>query len=437
MKKAICSILTFIMLVFPICTNAVAYAEGVSTDTAVVSKAYDYAKEFVTSEENNVTGYAERMAKRRDYLKTVINSIGGYDISEQKFKYNNQFNNNQSEEAANLIAEKKAATETNKTVIIGTNYDNAEGLISSIQNSQGATANGTSVGVMLAIMEELKGVNLPFNVKYVFFGASEVGLLGSRYYVDKMTTQEKAGLLLMMNLSGIGAGDNTYVYDDEIHWEHYDYVLNTAKNSNITVSELPIDKKVIIAGEDNIGLEYSHQALLNDVTPFIAKRLPTLLMYSGNYVDGGFVQSKRYGTIMQTKDDTMAKFDEIFGEGGKQKMNDAVTLVKAIVTDEVFEKIMAKSIESKPDYSFFTTNSTGLTAVRWVVVAIAIISMIIVYAVLKNKADKSDDPIKPIFMGVDPFVKANSDPNGFDSEEGKSQDPFGLGEDNDDNPFGI
>lgn len=438
MKKAICSILVALLLVFPICFvgENVAYAEG---KEEVVSKAYDYAKEFVTTESNNVVGYADRMLNRREYLKGVVARLGYDEIVEQKFKYNNQYNNNQSEETANLIVTKKAKTETTKTVIIGTNYDNAEGLVASIQNSQGATSNGTSVGVVLALMEELKDVDLNFNVKFVFFGASELGLLGSRYFVDNMTTAEKNDLLLMINLSGIGAGDNTYLYDDEIHWEHYDYALNKAKSSNVVVSELPVDKKIILAMEGNIGLEYNHQALLNDVTPFIAKRLPTLLMFSGNYVTGGYVQSKQYGTIMQTKDDTMAKFDEIFGNSGKQKMNDAVTLVKAIITDEVFDKIMARSVQNKPDYSFFTTSSAGIVAVRWVTVAVAIIAMVVTYAVLKSRGDKSNDPIKPIFMGVDPFVQANADPNGFDKNEEKPQDPFGLDDDNntDDNPFGI
>lgn len=448
MKKLIYSMLIIILALSPVAffsDSVIAKAnentDGLKNANEIVSPAYEYMKAFVSYPDNKISDYQNRMANRADYLTNVLEDMG-YNVERQYFKYNNQFNNNATEQACNLSVTKKTEKKTDKYVIIAANYDNAENLLPSIQNSDGATANGVGVGVALALADGLKNIKLDYNVKFVFYGASEIGLLGSRFYVDHMTETEKANLLLMINIWGIGAGDNTYLYDDELHWEHYDYIYNVAKDNGIPLSKMPVDKKVILATESNIGLDYNHQALLSDSTPFIAKRLPTISFFSGNYTAEGFVQSASYGSIMGTSNDTLAKFDEIFGSSGKQKMNDAVTLVEKLLTDGVFGQMMANSIANKPDYSFFTNKSNGIVIIKSVIAALAIVAMIIAYMALKSKGEKSNDPIKPMYIDIDQFINANSDPNninGADNKGGdKPEDPFGLDDKKDDNnPFGY
>lgn len=452
MKKFILSILTFIIALCPMfAVNNVAYAIEAKATTVVESKAYDYLVDFVSGSNKNEADYQKRQKVRADYLKDTIIGIGYPEDSideSEKVKYVNKFNSNAIEEAVNLKVVKKASVETKNFVIVSANYDNAEGLTKDILNSDGTSANGVGVATVLAIMEEIKDIPLEYNVEFVFFGASEVGLQGSRYYVDQLNSANRLNdLLLMINIWGIGAGDNSYLYDDEMHWKHFDYIANISKENNLGFNKIPADKKVIGALEPNIGLEYNHQALLTDVAPFIAKRLPTISLFSGNYTNKGFVQSKNYGSLMQTSNDTIEKFNEIFGDKGKVQMNNAVTLVKTLLSNNLFADMMQSSINDKPDYSQFSTHNDTIVIATGVVVGLIILLMVITYVVIKNKADKSNDPIKPLYIDIDQFVGPNGTIKGVDDEpQDIDLDPFGLDEDkdkknkdnnNNDNPFGI
>lgn len=455
MKKFILTILTFVIALCPmLAVNNVAYAEAeVSAKTIDIEedKAYNYLVDFVSGENKNEPDYQKRQQIRANYLKETIVSMG-YDVSqikEESFSYINRYINNNTvttERAVNLVVTKKAKIDTNKFIIISANYDNAEGLTKNILNTDGTSSNGVGVATVLAIMDELKYVDLDFNIEFVFFAASEVGLQGSQYYVDQIKTANRFNdLLLMINIWGIGAGDNSYLYDDEMHWQHYDYIYNIAKENNLGFNKMPTDKKVIAAPEPNIGLEYNHQALLSDVAPFIAKRLPTISLFSGNYTNKGFVQSKNYGNIAGTSNDTIEKFNEIFGNKGKKQMNNAVELVTKIVTNEVFTTKMLSSINNKPDYTNFSTHNDTIVIATGVVVGLILLAMVIGYIIIKNRADKSNDPIKPLYIDIDQFVGPNGTIKGIDDEQDTNLDPFGLDDDkehknnnnNNDNPFGL
>ncbi len=450
MKKFILSILTFVIALCPMfAVNNVAYAkESTKTATTVESKAYDYLVDFVSGENKSTVGYQERQKVRVNYLKNKALSMG-YEASQidesEKVKYVNRFNSNAIEEAINLKITKKATVDTKKFVVVAANYDNAEGLTEDILNSDGTSSNGVGVATVLAIMEEIKDIPLNFNVEFVFFGASEIGLQGSSYYVNQLKINNRLDdLLLMVNIWGIGAGDNSYLYDDEMHWKHYEYISNIASKNNLGFNKMPADKKVFGVVEPNIGLEYNHQALLSDVAPFIAKRLPTISLFSGNFTSKGFVQSKNYGNLMQSSNDTIEKFNDVFGDKGKIQMNDAVALVKAVLTNDVFVDMMQTSINEKPDYSKFSTHNDTIVIVTGVVVGLILLIMVVVYFVLKNRADKSNDPIKPLYIDIDQFVGPNGTIKGFDDEPQEHIDPFGLDDDkdnknnnNNNNPFGI
>lgn len=448
MKKFIYSLIVTILALCPMLAFgdvAVAVDNGgvvtAENGEIVESKAYDYTKAFVQNEDNNNPDYDVRLSNRASYLKGVIEGIG-YEVAEQSFPYINKYTKS-NHNASNLIATLDNPN-TDKYVVISCNYDNAEGLVSSILKSDGTSSNGVGVGITLAIMEKLNGVNIDYDIQFVFFAGSELGLLGSKNYISEMGKEDKENLLLMINISGVGAGDNTYLYDDEMHWEHYDYLYNIAKDSNIPLQKVPVDKKVILAEEQNIGLAYNHQGLLSDNATFIADRLPTISFFSGNYTNIGFVQSAKHGTIFGSSNDTLSKFDEIFGDNGKKQMNDMVSLVEKIVTDKKLGEVMARSIQNKPDYSFFSTKDNSILIISCVVAGVVVVSMIVIYMVLKSKADKSKDPIKPLYFDIDMILReTDNEKDDTNNQNAKPKDPFGLDDDNDnnnnndENPFGY
>lgn len=58
-------------------------------------------------------------------------------------------------------------------------------------------------------------------IKFVAFGAEEVGLRGSRYYAEQMSDQDIASTVIMIDLDSVDAGDFFYVYaglEDNPDW---------------------------------------------------------------------------------------------------------------------------------------------------------------------------------------------------------------------------
>jgi hypothetical protein len=78
--------------------------------------------------------------------------------------------------SANLIAVTKNRT-TGHEIIVSAHIDSA--------GTPGAQDNASGIAVLLELARTLPKLHLPFRLRFVFFGAEEVGLLGSQAYVDR------------------------------------------------------------------------------------------------------------------------------------------------------------------------------------------------------------------------------------------------------------
>lgn len=120
-----------------------------------------------------------------------------YGIKFENYFKLNPYNSNALGYAQNLIAEKKDDKETNRTLILSAHYDTNK-------NSIGAVDNASGVAVLLEIAKQLKNINTPFNIKYIFFSAEELSCYGSRYYVSKLTNEEKMNIIGCINIDMVG-----------------------------------------------------------------------------------------------------------------------------------------------------------------------------------------------------------------------------------------
>ena len=100
----------------------------------------------------------------------------------------------------NVIAEKPGNSESGGTVIVGAHYDTTP-------DTQGANDNGSGLSVVMTMAELTADTEYPFTVKFVLFGSEEIGLFGSRHYVDALSEDEIAGTLAMLNFDVPGSGD--------------------------------------------------------------------------------------------------------------------------------------------------------------------------------------------------------------------------------------
>lgn len=107
--------------------------------------------------------------------------------------------------STNIIATMKSKKERNgKHIVVGAHYDGVD--------TPAANDNASGIATVLEAAKVLSKENLDCDVKFIAFGAEEIGLVGSKYYVESLSSEEKANIAAMLNLDMVGVGDTLMVH---------------------------------------------------------------------------------------------------------------------------------------------------------------------------------------------------------------------------------
>ena len=106
------------------------------------------------------------------------------------------------EESRNVIADKPGRAGDGRVVVLGGHYD-------TVPDVPGANDNGSGIAALLTIAREIADREYPFTVKFIAFGAEELGLYGSKYYVDQLSDEEIDSTVAMLNFDALGSGPQT------------------------------------------------------------------------------------------------------------------------------------------------------------------------------------------------------------------------------------
>ncbi len=93
-------------------------------------------------------------------------------------------------------------------VIVGGHYD-------SVEAGPGANDNASGTAVVLELSRAARDLAFDAGVCFVAFGGEELGLWGSRRYVESLSSQDRAEIKGMINLDMIGVGDRWRVTGSE------------------------------------------------------------------------------------------------------------------------------------------------------------------------------------------------------------------------------
>ena len=138
----------------------------------------------------------------------------------------------ETKESRNIIAERTGGTGNGKVVIIGAHYDTTP-------DTQGANDNGSGVAALLTVAEELVADDLPFRLRFMLFGAEELGLYGSRHYVDGLDLGELDSIIAMINIDAVGSGTRLEIIGED--WL-VDPVVDYAELHGIPVREQELSR---------------------------------------------------------------------------------------------------------------------------------------------------------------------------------------------------
>ncbi len=229
-----------------------------------------------------------------DYIAEQFEEMG-YDVEIQEFSFERW---GETYESQNIIATKSGKLD--QTVIVGAHYDSvSERFCDDGQFSTGAGDNASAVAVMLEVAEVLAEYKTHGTIKFIAFGAEEMGLRGSRYYAGQMSDKEITNTAAMINLDSVGAGDLFYVYaglDDNPGWAR-DLALKIGQNMGHDLRTSP----------DSEYFEGGTTGDWSDHVPFKNLGIPIAYFEWMNWdiePDGG-IETEEFGWIMHTCRDNL------------------------------------------------------------------------------------------------------------------------------------
>lgn len=259
----------------------------------------DSAYQHVSYLTENIGARPTGTPQEMDTADYIINQLTGmgYEVEIQPFTFERWGVPYVSD---NIIATKKGKFD--QTVIIGAHYDSvSERSCDDIgEISSGAGDNASGIGVMLEAAEVLKAYKTLGTIKFVAFGAEELGLWGSRYYAEQMSEEEIANTVAMINLDSVGVGDFFYVYSgvgDNPGWAR-DLALAIGQRMGHDLRTSP----------ESEYFEYGTTGDWSDHVPFRLLGIPIAYFEWMNWdiePDGG-IETEEYGWIMHTCRDNLS-----------------------------------------------------------------------------------------------------------------------------------
>jgi hypothetical protein len=138
---------------------------------------------------------AERRAA--SYLSQTLTDMG-YAVDVVPFDFSGRTISGTSQ---NVVARSPSEDPNAPLVIVGGHYD-------SVPAGPGANDNASGSATMIEVARDLAVAPAPgLAIRYIAFGAEEIGLLGSKDYVAKLSDADRARVKLFINLDMLAVGD--------------------------------------------------------------------------------------------------------------------------------------------------------------------------------------------------------------------------------------
>ena len=135
---------------------------------------------------------------------------------------------------------------SDRVIVVGAHYD-------CVEQTFGTDDNASGVGVLLELASIYSTKESPYTIRFILFSAEEPGCLGSQYYVDNLSQEERDRIACMINIDTIAAGDNMYLYG------------GTVDDSGSIVQDWAVYQAQSAA--DLLGLDMSFHPDVNDSFP--------------------------------------------------------------------------------------------------------------------------------------------------------------------------
>ncbi len=127
--------------------------------------------------------------------------------------------------AKNVIGYLPAEKSTKKTIVFTAHYDHL-GRLGQETYFPGANDNASGTAMLIALANYFRQHRVDYNLLFIAFAGEEIGLLGSKYYVENPVKSLK-DISFLLNLDIFGSGeDGITVVNGSIFLEHFDLLTD-------------------------------------------------------------------------------------------------------------------------------------------------------------------------------------------------------------------
>jgi len=274
-----------------------------------------------------------------EYFAGVLASFG-YEVDLQSFKYPWKYYD---AESKNIVVTKTGRS--SKQIIVGAHYDSVY--------TGGVDDNGSGVSVVLEVAKRLFGVDTPYTIVFILFGSEEVGYQGSKAYAQKMSEEDVANTICMINLDSVFAGTYRYVYSGTVATSVSGEVLLGDDSKPVVELAWPFEQAMQISKELGLEMRSNETELNHDYPPpttgnwsdhasFRKRNIPYLYLEAANWELPDDPQkpekgsSSKYeteiGPVMHdTARDELAFIEKQWGSRGKDNLKAYTRLLLQLV----------------------------------------------------------------------------------------------------------
>ena len=328
-----------------------------SLSSADDHNAYTYLHQLVSAHDGIGVRTSGSLSEKRtaEFISKTLSDFG-YKVEIQPFEVKNK---DQKFSSNNVIAE--LGNRNFPTIILGAHYD------SKGEGSYGAIDNGTGTAAMLEIASIIaKNPPKHYNIRFIAFGAEEIGISGSQHYVKQLTPQALSNIAGMINFDMIAGGDKMYIHSaltkpypcgKSEHKYNGDPLLRHAM-MNTSKKVLNANRQFVVHA-DFEGYPEGETGPWSDHFPFSCAGIPIAFVESTNFSINGLYgfdglsqtnnpafwdcfdsssqgacnreKEKRWGIILHTQFDQLDKIEAIFPKRIKEQLNDTVKLVSTFL----------------------------------------------------------------------------------------------------------
>lgn len=274
------------------------------------SKAYSYIEKLTTTvATDGATVSVKRTAGTESEVQAAAKVEGwlehaGYQTTLQPFTYVRRGVTYTSQNVVGYLPAHKRVKkgETRQLVIMGAHYDASNA-------GAGADDNASGVGVITEVAHRIaESEDRDFDLAVVAFGAEEVGLKGSAFYLSQLAQADKDRTSVMINFDSLIVGDKLYIHGgaNGKTWAR-DEMLKIIKKHR-----LPIETQPGLNAEYPAGLTPDG---FSDYTAFNQAGIPVVAFESTNWEIGdldGYEQTVDNGSFWHTDRDFLTTIEATY-----------------------------------------------------------------------------------------------------------------------------